>query len=63
MKCYHHRHQQFARVSSLFIGILLVDRLKGTDAAQANEIEKVLSDSDSALLNVIEVNSAETSKI
>ena len=42
MKCYHHRHQQFARVSSLFIGILLVDRLKGTDAAQANEIEKVV---------------------
>ena len=42
MKCYHHQHQQFARVSSLFICILLVDHLNGTDAAQANEIEKVV---------------------
>jgi hypothetical protein len=41
MKCYRHHHQQSARVSGLFMCMLMMDHLKSTDAAQVNEIENV----------------------
>jgi hypothetical protein len=43
MKCYRHNHQQFARMSSLFIctSILLMYHLNNKDVAQVNEIENM----------------------